>query len=379
MENKKKICFIASTPGGIVSFFRTNFEKISEVFDVYVISNFSDKSVFNGLSIEDAYSVKIERRPTIWGNLKALMVLYKLFKKERFDGFVSMSSNASLLASVAGYCARVPHRIRIFTGQLWANSTGFKRQFFKTIDRITVALNTELLVDSKPQREYLIQERVLKFGRAEVLANGSICGVDTVKFVPCAEIRKEEREKNGIADNVVAFSFMGRINRDKGTFELLGASNKLFGEVDNVVLVLIGNMEGLTPEVLKDYPNLKVGENVILYGYTKEPYKSLQLSDVFCLPSYREGFGMSAIEAASLGLPVICSDVYGLKDSFVPNETGLMCKAKDVETLCDCMRRLYNDSSLRQKLGINGRNRVVEKFDKEQVSTAWKEFLKQTI
>lgn len=374
----KKVCFIVSSPTGIVAFHKTNFEQISKEFDIYVIANFEDKSVFNELQIVDAIPVHIERRPTIIGNLKAIFAIHKIFKQQHFDCFVSMSSNASLLASIAGFTV-VPHRIRIFTGQLWANMSGIKRLFFKTIDRITIALNTDILVDSKPQRQYLIKNNILKNGQGIVLANGSICGVDTAKFAPNLETRIRERRKIGITDNTIAFTFMGRINRDKGIFELLEATNRLVAEVNNAVLVLIGNMEGLTPDILTKYRNLYVGKNVILYGFTKEPYNALQVSDVFCLPSYREGFGMSAIEAASLSLPVICSDTYGLQDSFVPNVTGLCCKVKDTDTLYHCMRQLYEDDTLRQKLGTNGRKRVTEMFDKELVATAWAQYIHKTL
>lgn len=376
---RKKICFIASSPLGIVSFHRTNFEKLAKEFDVYVIANFEDKSVFKDLCIIDAFPIKIARRPSVLDNIKAIAAMYRIFKRERFDCFVSMSPNASLVASIAGFFARIPHRIQIFTGQVWANMQGLKRWFFKTIDKIDVTLNTATLVDGKPQRQYLIENGILKDGQATVLANGSICGVDVDKFKPNADIRKSERQKIGVTDEKVVFSFMGRVNKDKGTFELLGAANRLFAEINNAVLVLIGNMEGLTSDILTQYPNLRKSENVILYGYTKEPYNTLQLSDVFCLPSYREGFGMSAIEAASLSLPVICSDAYGLRDSFVPDETGLECRVADVDSLYHSMKQLYDDKNLRNRLGENGRIRVIEKFNKELVSTAWLEYMQKTL
>lgn len=378
MDNKK-ICFIASAPNGIISFHKTNIELLSKEFDVYVIANFSDRTIFDDLCIKEAIPVNIARRPSIIENIGAIVELYKIFREYKFDCFVSMSSNASLLASIAGYMARTPKRIRIFTGQIWANSKGIKRTFFKTIDKITVALNTSILVDGKPQRDYLVENGIIKLGQGTVLANGSICGVDITKFSPNERIRKEERKKLGIKDSDVVFTFMGRVNRDKGIFELLEAANRLFSEVNGAVLVLIGDMEGLTPDVLSHNSKLHVGKNVILYGFTKEPYKALQLSDVFCLPSYREGFGMSAIEAASLSLPVICSDIYGLRDSFVPNETGLSCKVKDFLSLYESMKKLYSNEQLRIELGEKGRKRVEQMFDKELVSMAWFEYLKKLL
>ena len=146
---KKKICFIASVPNGITSFQRTNIERLSEKYDVYAIANFKDKSELGNIKITDAFPVAIERRPNIRQNIKALKELYHIFKDQKFDCCVSMSCNASLLAAIAGKLAQIPFRIRIFTGQVWANMSGIKRKIFKCLDRLTVILNTHTMVDDQ--------------------------------------------------------------------------------------------------------------------------------------------------------------------------------------------------------------------------------------
>ena len=376
---RKKICFIASDPSGIISFHKTNFEKLSKKFDIYVVANFNDAGVFKDLNMVDSYSVLIDRRPTIASDLKGIWQLYKYFRQMKFDAFVSMSSNASLMSSIAGFFARIPIRIRIFTGQIWANKKGIVRLFFKFIDKLTVLLNTNILVDGKPQLEYLRENHILKKNQGYVLANGSICGVDINKFIPNESIRISEREKYAISEDMVVFTFLGRIREEKGIYELLSACNQLVMKYANCCLCLIGNSEGINDSVLSEYPNLVINKNIIFYGFTQKPYDSLLISDVFCLPSYREGFGMSAIEAASCGLPVICSDIYGLRDTFIHNETGLQCKVRDVDSLMNCMKYYCENKTERINHGLNGRKRVVEMFDKELVSNSWLEYLENVI
>lgn len=378
-DNKKRLCIIASAPSGIISFWKTNIERLATHFDVYVVANFDDERIFEGLNICGAKSVNIERRPSVGSGLKAVRELVRYFKQMRFNGFISMSSNASLVAAIAGKIARVPFRARIFTGQIWANRIGLSRMFFKMIDRITVLLNTHLLVDGKSQQEYLIANCILKEEQSVVLANGSICGVDVSKFVPDAQRRQEERSKLGFSESDIVFTFMGRINRDKGTYELLEAFNRLVAENNNAKLLLIGSNEGVTDETFKSYPNISYGENLLCYGYTRTPYYALQTGDVFCLPSYREGFGMSVIEAAAVALPVIASDAYGLRDSFVDGVTGLKCRVKDVDTLYNAMKILHDDKEKRTSLGKAGRERVVRQFSKELVSNAWLDYFKTNI
>ena len=376
---KKKLCIIASAPSGIISFWKTNIEKLAPYFDVYVVANFTDETVFNGLCIKGAKSVNIERRPTIASGLGAVKELVQYFKQMQFDGFISMSSNASLVAAIAGKIARVPFRCRIFTGQIWMNRTGLSRMFFKMIDRFTVWANTHLLVDGRSQQKYLIENGILKEGQSGIIANAAICGVDVEKFSPDANKRREERTKLGLKDSDVVFIFMGRMNREKGIYELLGAFNRLAKNNEDVKLLLIGSNEGIPDEVFKSYPNIVYGENLVCYGYTKTPYYALQAGDVLCLPSYREGFGISVIEASAVTLPVIVSDIYGLRDAFDDGKTGLKCKPRDVDSLYEVMETLYNNKDLRVSLGKAGRERAKELFSMELVSNAWLEYFKTNL
>lgn len=376
---KKKLCIITSSPGSIISFHKTNIDELSKIFDIYIISNFDDESIFKEIKIIKSFPVKIERHPTILGNIKALFEIYRIFKREKFDAFLSQTINASLLSALAGKISRIPVRVRIFTGQLWTTMPAHKKRFFKFLDKVTVACDTDLLVDGKSQREYLIEEGILKEGQAEVLANGSICGVEIERFKPDENTREEERNRHNISCDDVVFAFMGRINREKGIFELLEAANNLAKTCKNLKLVLIGNIENLDDEYVSKYPNLRLGENLILYGYTSEPYKALQIADVFCLPSYREGFGMSIIEAAAAGLPVIGSDAYGLRDSFVDGVTGLKCKVRDVASLQDAMLKLFESENLRKSMAREGRDRVVKLFNRPLVSKAWLEYFRRTV
>lgn len=371
---KKKICFIASVPGGINSFQRTNIERLSEKYDVYAIANFKDKSELENIKITDAFPVEIQRRPNIRQNIKALKELYHIFKTHKFDCFVSMSCNASLLAAIAGKMVGIPSRIRIFTGQVWANMTGIKREMFKCLDRLTVVLNTQTMVDGHAQFNFLSERKIINPEKAKCMPN--IVGIDTALFKPNTTIRIAERERLSIPKDSFVYAFLGRINRDKGIFELLGAANKLFKEKANACLVLIGPMEnGLTTDIIKKYTNLKLGKNTFFYGKTTQPFNALCIADVFCLPSYREGFGLSVLEASATQLPVICSDTYGMQSAYEENVTGLKCKVKDVDSLYNCMRKLYEDPEFARILGMNGRRRVEEEFNKDFISKCWFDYL----
>ena len=164
---------------------------------------------------------------------------------------------------------------------------------------------------------------------------------------------------------------MGRQNAEKGIYELYEAFDRLAAECPNVVLLMFGSDEEGCMNRLPEYKYIKSGDNFIFYGKTSLPERHMQGADVFCMPSYREGFGTSVIEASCLGLPVICSDIYGLQDAMVDGVTGLQCKVADVDTLYTAMKYFVNNPSVGKEYGANGRARVLEYFAGEVISQYW--------
>ena len=376
MMEKKKICFIVSQPGTAKAFFKMPMEKLAKDFKIYLVANIKGNEDIEGLPLTGYKSIAIERRPSIIKDVRAMWALFRYFKKEQFFSVHSMASKPSLLTSIAGLLARVPHRIRTFTGQLWCNMTGAKRLFFKSIDRLTVKLNTELLADGHPQARFLVEQSIAKSNQIGVLANGSICGIDINNFTPNEEIRMKVRNELGVHDKIV-YVFLGRLKVEKGIRELMAAFNDIIPTCPDAVLLLVGIDEENTCSWVGDYANLQNGKNIIFYGFTPRPYDLLKAGDVFCMPSYREGFGLSVLEASCLELPVICSDIYGMEDTMVEGKTGLRCKVRDVESLSLCMQKLYGNKEMRLSFGKAGRERVIKDFSKELVCDAWYMFYKE--
>jgi glycosyltransferase involved in cell wall biosynthesis len=93
-------------------------------------------------------------------------------------------------------------------------------------------------------------------------------------------------------------------------------------------------------------------------------------SDVLCLPSYREGFGVVIIEAAAAGVPAIGSRIYGITDAIVEGETGLLFEAGDAQQLALCMRALAGDAGLRRRLGQSARERALRDFPQAHLTAA---------
>lgn len=372
---KKKICFVVAIPGSAEAFLRDHIAALQAKYEVHLVANFPEgydgSNYFNGVIY---HQIPIQRKIQIWYDLKALYALFHLVKKEKFESIHSVTPKAGLLTACAGWLARVPNRIHIYTGQVWATCTGFKRILLKTMDKIIALLDTLLLVDGESQRQFLIQEGVLRLQNSQVLAYGSIAGVKLDRFIISPEIRRKERKRFGLKDDDICYIFLGRLNHDKGIGELFQAFDQLASECPKSKLLLYGmDEEGYDPQA-DSYSHIKRGENYFYPGLTSQPFNALQAGDVFVLPTWREGFGMSVIEAQGLALPVITSDAYGVVDASVEGETGLRCKVGDPTSLYEAMKEYYEHPELIKKHGEAGRKRVIEKFDNTIVSQAWLDF-----
>lgn len=374
----KKICFITAVHGSAYSFLRDHMAALQKEYKVHYVCNEPD---INNIKVpNDGYHcVDIQRKISIVKDLKALWQLYRYFRKERFDAVHSVTPKAGLLTSIAAFFARVPVRIHIYTGQVWANKKGFMRFLLKTMDRMIALFDNQILVDGEGQRQFLIKNKVVSEKNSKVLGSGSICGVNLERFNPSVEVRTEKRKELGIDDSKTVFVFMGRLNHDKGVYELLNAFNRLAAEREDVYLLLFGHDEENVSDTFQNYPNIKVRDNFCYYGATPEPQKMLQAGDVFVLPTYREGFGSSVIEASALGLPVICSDAYGVMDAMVDNVTGLRCNVGDVESLYIAMARLTENKPMQAFLGKNGKDRVLSEFDGSKVTVNWQMFYREIL
>lgn len=359
---KKRVALVVSTPITFNVFYKKHIEFLKKEYDITLISNFK-RDTCNILGLPMIH-VDIMRKPSILSDLLALIQLISIFKKEKFDIVHTTTPKAGLLAQLAACLTGVKSRLHFFTGQVWANKTGYKRELLKIIDKIIGFLPTNLLADSFSQRDFLVNEKIVRKEKIDVLGQGSISGVNLNKFYP-RDKEKLRREISISSDNFV-FLFVGRLNKDKGVLDLLKAFERINKDYHKSILFIVGmDEENLVP-IIKN--NKLFNKSIFYKDFTTEPENYMSLADVFCLPSYREGFGSVIIEAAACGTPSIGSDIYGLSDSIEDNKTGLLFEVGNINDLFKKMQALIVDKKLLEKLSKNALNRVETKFDENVLS-----------
>jgi len=370
MDLKKSICFIIATPLTANAFLLKHFEYLSKYFDIYLVANFEENTSisFSSIYVKEIKHIGIHRNISPIKDLEALFLLRKYLSEKQFDAVQTVTPKAALLGILAAKMAQIKIRVHIFTGQVWHTKKGVFKSLLKSIDRLIVFCATNILVDGESQRQFLIQNKIITKKNSSVLGKGSISGVDVGRFVPTAVNRNKFRKEKNISSEVV-FLFLGRINRDKGVLDLAQAFARLNNKYTQSKLVLVGpDEEGLESQICEICPN---DSSVLFYGSTGKPEEVLQMGDVFCLPSYREGFGTSVIEASLLELPIICSDTYGLMETIIDNKTGLRHEVGNIDSLYLQMEKMMLDEDLRLRLGVNGRKYVLDHFSSNTISQKW--------
>jgi glycosyltransferase involved in cell wall biosynthesis len=362
------IVFVTSHPMCVVAFMLPHIRALKSLMPVQVFANSHEHTLLQQRGVDIPIDfVPIMRSISPWSDMQALWILYWLFKKNRLVAVHSITPKAGLLGMLAAWLARVPVRVHSFTGQVWVTRTGFMRSLLKAADKLIAAMATDVLVDSPSQRYFLIEQGVVNAERSSVLGAGSICGVNTERFSPNESVREVLRDELGTASDAIVCLYLGRLNRDKGVLDLASAYAQVFSKHPNAELWVVG------PDEADYFPQMQVllgkaTKKVKRVDFTPMPERFMQAADLFCMPSYREGFGSSVIEAAACGVPALASRIYGLTDAVVEGKTGWMHKAGDVQELAQQLDRLLGNPAELASRGKAAR-RYAQAFFAEEILT----------
>ena len=348
-----KLCYITTVPITIETFIMdcAKYLMSTNDYDITFVCDYNEEFAKKVPANIKYHPIKMARGISL-GGFKATYQMYKFLKKEKFDIVQYSTPNASCYASIASRMARIPVRLYCQWGIAYVGFSGIKRKIFKLLEKLTCLNSTVIEPDSYGNLNFSNHEGLYSLNKGHVVGSGSASGVNFNKFdiSKKEEWKKEYSEKYNISDSHFVFGFVGRIDKDKGINELLDAYYQV--KDDNTKLIIVGpddKNDTVDQELLNKAKN---DESVIFTGRTSTVEKYLSIMNVFILPSYREGFGSVVIEAQSMGVPVIVSNIPGPTDA-MDTSTGLIVKVKDSNDLAKAMDKLKKDRNLLNELSNN--------------------------
>ena len=359
----KKIIFVSTSVKPFELFLKDIIFSLSKNYQIIIITN--KKGNTGILNKYRFIHIPISRGIKFFYDFIALIKLTFLIREIQPSLIISITPKGGFLSVLSNFLLKFKH-LHFITGQNWISKKGLKKLFLKTIDKITIAQSNFQLADSKSQIKFLNNERI-NINKIKLINNGSICGVDTNIFKPDLIFKQKQRKFFGITDNEIIILYIGRINQEKGVFKLYQVCKKLFIDSFPIKIFFVGDIEDNSFFDLIDQDKKSIGI-IRYYNFTKSPEDFMKIADIFCLPSFREGFGLSVIEASSTELPVIGSNIIGLEESIVNKETGLLFDLEDDFDFYNKLKKLILSKNLREILGIKGRKRVIQYFKNNDVS-----------
>ena len=321
------------------------------------------------------HELPMARPPRPIRDVASLARWNRLVGRLRPDIVVASTPKAGLLATVAARLRRTPIRLCHIRGLRAEGLKGPLAAVSRASERFAIASATDVLVDSPSLHTALREGGLLDQQTGIVLGAGSSCGVDTMWFQPPSpEQRAVARTALGAADDDFVVGFLGRLAVDKGIRELIHAASAAHEVDPRIRLALVGPVEdatGLGPELrLVDEADWGAAP-----GATDDPRSAYWAFDVLCLPSYREGFPISPLEAQACGLPIITTDATGCIDSIEDGATGLIVPTRDAKALEDAIVVLASNPDECARMAPLARRRAVRLFDRTTVREGFVRYL----
>jgi len=367
------LCILTTVSSSIKAFYQGQIEALNEAgFKTTVVCS-DDEKLKELLPKQTKYHpVSFSRIVSPLQDINAIYKLFRLFKTEKFNIVQYSTPKASLLSSIAAFLAGVPCRIYILWGLYYTGQTSVKRFILKSFEKIICLLSTHIVPIAHEMISLAESEGLAKASKCEVMLNGSACGVDLQRFDPkkWPKARDEIRDKYHIPERAVVIGVVARLTGDKGINELVSAFVEIAEEISYVHLLIVGGQEEkdkLHPQTEK---TIKTHPRIHAVGWQQDTIPYYMAMDIFCLPTYREGFGEVNLESQALGLPVVSTNVIGPRESIKDSETGFLVEPKSSKAIVEPLKRLILDPDMRRNIGQRGRRRVEQMFDRKDVIQA---------
>lgn len=370
---KKKKFFLVTTIPNSLNFFSGQYHFLKNDFDLTAISSVKNTlEEFGKTQGIKVHFIPMVRNISFFKDFYCLFCFISYFCKERPYIVHGNTPKGSLLSMLAAWMTRVPVRIYMCHGLRYQGFSGFKRKLLMFMEKVSCYCATDIICVSKGVNQCLHEDKITN-KKTVVIWNGSVKGIDIERFNPHKVYDKEGlRKQFGIKEGEYVLSFIGRINKDKGIDELVEAYCILQQKYPMMILLLVGRMETEENPVSDSTINaINTNKGIIATGRQSDVPAFLAITDVFVFPSYREGFGLSLMEAGAMGVPAIASDIIGCNEVVVNGETGLLIPPHSSHAIVDAVEKLYDDKALYEKFQLNCRESIVNRYEQNNL---WEQY-----
>lgn len=349
---RKKLLIAANHFYMLYRFRRELIEELQSRYEVIVAAPFqTGEEVFESMGIRCTETKMQRRRVQVLSELRLLQAYKRVLCLEKPDLVLTYAIKPNVYMGFLCTCYRIP-----FYATVQGLGSAFQRPWLSCVATFLYKLSflrvQNVFFENQSNAVEFCRRHILP-PEKEVVLHGA--GVDLNRYIYTPYT----------AHDPPRFLFVGRLMREKGVEELFCAVRRLWTEGFHVHLQLLGFFE---EQYRQEVDRLIAGGMTEFFGFQKEPLPFYQNCDCVVLPSYHEGMSNVLLEAAAVGRPIIASDIPGCREAVEHSKTGLLCRAKDADSLYVAMRAfLALSTEQKAALGQNGRRKMEREFDKASV------------
>ncbi|WP_298363056.1 glycosyltransferase family 4 protein [Runella sp.] len=355
------LCFVE----GQAQFWKQNGYDLS----VVTSSNSDDGNDLEAFCLRNSiqiHPISFRRKTDLWHsflNLRELIYFLGTTKPQIVHG---NTPKAAFLTMIAARLKRIPIRIYEMHGLPLETATFWGRLCWWFAEKTMCLFATHVIAVSPSLRQSAIQKKLVQASKISVMHNGSCNGIDAENSFNPSKVAlaaiEQLRNKYHLTENQPIVGFVGRLASDKGIQQLYDAWQIVKQSCPNAKLLLIGGEDERDKLPQKLLQKLDNDSSIIRLGHQKSVLEYYALMDFLVLPSYREGLGNVVLEAAAMNKPAIVSNVTGLKDAVVENQTGIFCQPRSAGDLAEKIKYYLQNFAVVQLHGKAARQRVQADF-----------------
>ncbi len=322
--------------------------------------------------------VPMTRQITPLQDLKCLMNLIRIFKKEKPDIVHTHTPKAGLLGMLAAKICGVKIRIHTVAGLPLMAEKGFKYRLLKYIEKITYAAANHVWPNSYSLKKFISQQQLAHADKLLVIAQGSTNGINLNRFnkqVLVDAVIMQVKSSINFSERNIYLLCIGRLVYDKGIVELVKAFIQVQKKNPHLKLVLVGDYEELLDPLPGDILNeIENNSGIIHIRWTNYVEYYMALAQLFIFPSHREGFPNVLLQAGAMELPILCSTIPGNIDIVIHKQTGLLFEKGNIEQIIEHIEYAMGNADKMKKMSYNLYLTVNEKYQREKI---WENILEK--
>lgn len=313
--------------------------------------------------------VAMTRTFTPLADLGALWRLYRILKRERFTIVHTHTPKPGLLGQLAARMAGVPIVINTIHGFYFhEHMAPFWRRFYITAEKIAAWFTDVILSQNSEDIQTAIQEGICQPDRIKYLGNGFELDRFDRACLNDSHLEQKRRELS-LAPDVPVVGFVGRLVAEKGILELLQAARLITQRIPQVKFLFVGPVDdekpdALTPAIVSQYG---LSDACIFTGRRQDMPELYALMNVLVLPSHREGFPRTPMEASFMGIPSVVSDIRGCREVIEHGRNGWLVPLGDIDALAQAVLRVLQRPLEAHHMGEIGRRIARERFDERRI------------